>query len=214
MRKLTIILAVCGASVVGYLVLAMVALTVDAKGGSSFQNISPGMDPSLLPGDNFTVRPVTRARAAALERGSMVMHVFPPDRSKTMLKRIVGVPGDTLRMEHGTLIRNSRTVDEPYAWHGDSTADPAWDEFKWQSKYLLPSIAAASYHASRDSWGPLLVPDNVYFVLGDNRDDSLDSRYWGFVPFEDVIGTPRRIYWSQDPTTHAVRWGRIGHRLD
>jgi signal peptidase I len=172
------------------------------------------MEPSLLAGEYFTVRPMTRDRVAVLEPGSLVAHAFPPDPSKQFVKRIVGVPGDTLLMESGHLMRNSHLVSEPYAWHGDSTVDPVWDDFLWQARYLLPSVASSRYKASRDNWGPLLVPANVYFVLGDNRDNSLDSRYWGFLPFEDVRGMPARIYWSQDPETHAVRWSRIGHRPD
>jgi signal peptidase I len=172
------------------------------------------MDSTLLAGEYFTLRPIASNDVATLKEGALVMHAFPPDPSKQFMKRIVGVPGDTLQMEKGVLHRNSRTVSEPYAWHVDPAADPTFDDFDWQREYLATSAAPSSYRPSRDNWGPLLVPRNAYFVLGDNRDNSLDSRYWGFVPFDAVIGTPRRIYWSQDPATHAVRWKRIGHRLE
>jgi len=214
-RKVAIIFAGLGASLFAVFVLAVIGLSLETgAGGRSYRNVSPGMEPTLLTGEYFTVRPLTRGGVGALEPGALVFHVFPPDPSKLFLKRVVGVPGDTLRMENGQLFRNSRLVNEPYAWRADSTEDPIWDEFNWQARYLVSSVASSSYRASRDNWGPLLVPDNVYFVLGDNRDNSLDSRYWGFLPFEDVRGTPRRIYCSQDPATHMVRWGRIGHRLN
>jgi len=214
-RKLTFILAGLGASIIVLLVLAVVGLGVETGlDGRSFRNISSAMNPTVLPGEYFTVRALTHDDVGVLERGSLVWHVFPPDPSKQFVKRIVGVPGDTLWMERGQLFRNSRPVNEPYAWHGDAGADPSWDEFQWQEKYLLPLVTSSSYKASRDNWGPLLVPANDYFVLGDNRDNSLDSRYWGFVPFEDVRGMPTRIYWSQDPETHTVRWDRIGHRFE
>jgi len=130
------------------------------------------------------------------------------------VKRIVGLPGDTLAMVNGRLRVNGKTVAEPYAWHEDSTVDPASDEFNWQRAHLVDPAArdSAHYSPSRNTWGPILVPPGMYFVLGDNRDNSLDSRYWGFLPAQDILGEARRVYFSKDSTGH-IRWSRLGRRV-
>jgi signal peptidase I len=102
--------------------------------------------------------------------------------------------------------------------HVEPETDPVWDEFRWQNDFLVRSAGAAiAYHPSRNNWGPLVVPQEQYFVLGDNRDNSLDSRYWGFVPDSLVRGTPLIVYYSftPDSVTAApwltrIRWGRVG----
>jgi signal peptidase I len=90
----------------------------------------------------------------------------------------------------------------------------------WQSNHLIASTRRG-YHPSRDNWGPLVVPDRQYFVLGDNRDNSEDSRYWGFVDRGSIRGRPWFVYYSFDPTSsmpspwmRAVRWKRVGHYID
>ncbi|HZD05956.1 MAG TPA: signal peptidase I, partial [Longimicrobiales bacterium] len=132
------------------------------------------------------------------------------------VKRVVGVPGDTLEMVDKVLLVNGRPSHEPYARYIDRKHDarhPAME--KWQSNYLI--AGTRDYHPSRDTWGPLVVPDHRYFVLGDNRDNSEDSRYWGFVDREAIRGRPWIVYYSFDPRAEsalpwltAVRWSRIG----
>jgi signal peptidase I len=125
-------------------------------------------------------------------------------------------------MREGVLIRNGRTVTESYVTHTDPELDPSGEEFTWQRDYLVRSAgaAAAGYHPSRNNWGPLVVPPRHYFVLGDNRDDSLDSRYWGFVPDSLLTGEPLMIYYSYSPDSTQdfdwltrVRWQRLGERV-
>jgi len=137
------------------------------------------------------------------------------------VKRLVGLPGDTLAMRDAVLIRNGVALAEPYVSHSDSGADPVWEEFRWQSNFLVRTAGAAvAYHPSRNNWGPLVVPGGQYFVLGDNRDNSLDSRYWGFVPDSLLRGRPEVVYFSFSPDssddfawlTH-VRWMRLGERV-
>ena len=100
--------------------------------------------------------------------------------------------------------------------------DPAEVEFRWQRDYLVRTAAAtgSAYHPSRNNWGPLVVPEGNYFVLGDNRDNSSASRYWGFVPDSLVKGRPMIIYYSYAPDTarpfswiSGIRWTRLGERV-
>jgi signal peptidase I len=184
----------------------------DARPARAFRNVSPSMAPTLLAGDRFTIRVLSAATPVA--RGDIVAHVYPPDRSEQFVKRVVGLPGDTLAMVHGHLTINGRQIQEPYAWHEDTVDDRVSDDFRWQRPYVVGPAArdTAAYMASRDNWGPLAVPERMYFVLGDNRDNSLDSRYWGFLPAADVLGQARRIYFSQDSAGH-LRLSRFGLRL-
>ena len=120
------------------------------------------------------------------------------------------------------MLRNSEQMREQYVWHGDPGGDPGEQEFSWQSSYLVRSAnAATGYHPSRNNWGPLIVPEKNYFVLGDNRDNSYDSRYWGFVPDSMVRGKPMFVYYSfapdsgrSAPWVTSIRWRRLGERID
>jgi signal peptidase I len=115
-------------------------------------------------------------------------------------------------------------MHERYVRHTQPGSDPGDEEFRWQQDFLVPSARAASvrgYHPSRNNWGPLLVPAHHYFVLGDNRDNSLDSRYWGFLPDSLIRGQPLFVYYSyeseSDPVfdwlTH-IRWQRLGKKIE
>lgn len=162
---------------------------------------SASMSPLLQSGDYIIAVPLrgdpTREEVVAYGDGS-----------QTFVKRIVGVPGDTLRMISGILYLNQKRFDEPYASRADS--DPTDSDFVWQRDYLLPSVDRAHYQPSLNSWGPLLVPHGQYFVLGDNRGNSLDSRYAGFVPRRSVYSRPTIVYFSRDSEAKRVRWHRIG----
>jgi signal peptidase I len=113
------------------------------------------------------------------------------------VKRVIGVPGDRVRMIRGRVYVDRQPVSEPFAVHKFRNTDDYRDNFP-TGQYLSPSVEAGWYLQMRKlvDDGELIVPADSYFVLGDNRDDSLDSRYWGFVPRENVIGTPLLIYWS------------------
>jgi len=214
MNRLTVGLAVLAAALLAIGLAYLGFIGIDAAPVSAFRNVSDAMRPTLLAGDRFTVRQNRPESSELPWRGELVAHVWPPDRSKQFIKRIVGLPGDTLEMIEGRLQVNHRPVNEPYAWHADSTVDPVVDDFQWQRKYLVEPAArdTARYTASRNNWGPLLVPARMYFVLGDNRDNSLDSRYWGFLPRTDILGEVRRVYFSED-SAGRIRWSRLGHRV-
>lgn len=155
----------------------------------------------------------------------MVVFEYPEDPQKNFVKRLVGLPGDTLYMTGGTLMRNGEALDESYAIHSDPDQDMPSSAFRWQRSYLVNIAIAATadgrYTPSRDNWGPIVVPDEHYFVLGDNRDNSLDSRYWGFVPAHMMIGTPLFVYFSyepdslvQAPLSKRIRWERVGRAVE
>jgi signal peptidase I len=197
----------------------------------AFKIPSGSMERTLLVGDFLLVNKVVYGaevpgigrRLPALRsphRGDVIVFEWPKDRTKNFVKRLVGLPRDTLAMRDGVLIRNGVALAEPYVTHSDPQADPVWEEFRWQNDFLVKTAGAAiAYHPSRNNWGPLVVPEEQYFVLGDNRDNSLDSRYWGFVPDSLLRGRPEVVYFSFAPDstdfawlTH-VRWMRLGERV-
>lgn len=198
----------------------------------AFKIPSGSMEHTLLVGDFLLVNklvygaevPVVHKRLpriASPKRGDVIVFEYPKDRSKYYVKRLVGMPGDTLEMHEGTLFRDGRPLSESYVWHAEEEEDPVFDDFRWQRDYLVRSAAASvGYHPSRNNWGPLVVPEQNYFVLGDNRDNSQDSRYWGFVPDSLVRGRPIAIYYSFAPDSAdrfawltRIRWTRLGHRI-
>ena len=137
-----------------------------------------------------------------------------------VVKRLIGMPGDTLEMRGGVVYRNGSALSEPYALNTDPTKSesPIMREKMrtWQLPHLVPGVDTSSYQPDLHEWGPIVVPPESLFVMGDNRDDSYDSRYWGFLPRKSVRGRPLVIYYSYDPGSwkalpflSAVRWGRI-----
>jgi signal peptidase I len=210
------------------LFLFMRAFLVEA-----FKIPSGSMEGTLLVGDFLLVNklvygaevPFTGQRLPAIRtprRGDIVVFQWPEDRTKNFVKRLVGLPGDTLEMRDGRLFVNSVLSRERYVIHSQPDLDPIGDEFRWQRNYLVrPAIAETRYQPSRNNWGPLIVPEKSYFVLGDNRDNSLDSRYWGFVPDSLLRGQPMFVYYSYTPDSvqtfawiTGIRWNRLGERVN
>jgi signal peptidase I len=199
----------------------------------AFKIPSGSMEHTLLVGDFLLVNklvygaevPFTHARLPKLRTpqvGDVIVFDYPRDLTKNFVKRLVGLPGDTVEMRDGVLFRNGVRVTERYVERADMDYDSPEEEFAWQREYLVrPSGSALSaYHPSRNTWGPLVVPSKSYFVLGDNRDNSLDSRYWGFVPDTLVRGSPLFVYYSYVPDSaqsfdwlRHVRWKRLFSRV-
>ena len=198
----------------------------------AFKIPSGSMEGTLLVGDFLLVNklvygaevPFTGKRLPAIrepKNGDVLVFQWPNDPTKNFVKRLVGVPGDTLAMEKGVLVRNGQRLDESYIRHLEPNYDPTADDFEWQRFFLTQEARAARrYHPSRNNWGPLVVPEHHYFVLGDNRDNSLDSRYWGFVPDTLVRGSPLFVYYSYVPDStqsldwlRHVRWKRLFSRI-
>ena len=196
----------------------------------AFRIPSGSMENTLLVGDFLFVNkllygaevPVLHKRLPAVReprRGDVVIFDSVEEADLKVVKRLVGMPGDTLAMEGGQLIRNGQPLDEPWARHGNPGAYA--DAFyrakmrRWQVEYFVGSDPA-SYNPDLQDWGPIEVPAGHFFMMGDNRDDSYDGRYWGFLPRENVRGRPLVVYFSFDPSSwkplpffSAVRWGRL-----
>ena len=198
----------------------------------AFKIPSGSMEGTLLVGDFLLVNklvygaevPFTGKRLPAMHRPvyrDILVFQWPEDPTKNLVKRLVGLPGDTVAMENGVLVRNGTPQQERYASHTEPNIDSDADEFHWQRNFLVrQAIALPSYHPSRNNWGPLVVPPRSYFVLGDNRDNSLDSRYWGFVPDSLVRGRPMIVYFSYAPDSTVsldwimrIRWRRLGESV-
>lgn len=196
----------------------------------AFRIPTGSMENTLLVGDFLLVNkavygaevPGTHIHLPAFaepKRGDVVVFVPPHDPTKNYVKRLVGMPGDTLEMRSKVLFVNGKRQDEPYARYIDRRGDAVHPDMRWQSNYLSASTSKG-YHPTRDNWGPLVVPPGDYFMLGDNRDNSEDSRYWGFVSREAIRGKPWFVYYSFDPDMRGrlpwledVRWDRIGEPI-
>jgi signal peptidase I len=162
--------------------------------------------------------PFTAARTPALREpraGEVV--VYRPAGYRPVqdhIKRIIGLPGDTVQMIRGTVHRNGRPLREPYAEAATEPDVPLAAEgpynFQWQLDALPATVDREGYAPTRDSWGPLIVPTGRYLMLGDDRDNSVDTRHTGFVPREEIRGKVLAVHWSRG--VDAVRWGRIGKR--
>jgi signal peptidase I len=192
----------------------------------AFRIPTGSMENTLLVGDFLLVNkavfgtriPLTSARTPAFAqpaRGDIVIFVPPHDPDKNYVKRLIGMPGDTVEMQASTLYVNGQPQTEPYVRHSDPN-DPYAAIMFWQCDYTI--ARPHECRPTRDNWGPLVVPEGRYFMLGDNRDDSEDSRYWGFVPRTAMRGKPLVIYYSFDPASRravpwlsSIRWTRIGH---
>ena len=193
----------------------------------AFRIPTGSMENTLLVGDFLLVNkavygaqlPLTQMRLPAFtdpQRGDIVVFVPPHEPGKNYVKRLVGLPGDTLAMRDKVLYLNGRALDEPYTHHNDP-GDGFASRMYWQCDYLATPVRRDRCRPTRDNWGPIVVPSGKYMVLGDNRDDSEDSRYWGFVERASIKGRPLFIYYSFDGTTlrpvpwlTGIRWNRIG----
>jgi len=143
--------------------------------------------------------------------------VFDPPHEETimLIKRLVGMPGDTVEMREAVLYRNGAPIGEPYVVHS-GIPDESHPWMDWQRDYLASEVDRVAYSPTRDNWGPLVIPEDRYFMLGDNRDQSLDSRYWGLLERWRLEGRALFTYFSYDrdsfrpfPWLREVRWGRI-----
>ncbi|AGW13581.1 signal peptidase I [Megalodesulfovibrio gigas] len=124
---------------------------------------------------------------ATPEHGDIIVFENPNDPSKDFIKRVIGMPGDTIEIKDKKVYRNGQALDESYV------------------QFVDPNVVMGP----RDHKDPIVVPDGNYFVMGDNRDDSLDSRFWGFVPVGNLRGKAWMIYWSWE-SMGSIRWNRIG----
>jgi signal peptidase I len=144
--------------------------------------------------------------ATTVRRGDLMVFHYPVDGAVHLVKRVVGLPGDRLRLRGGHVLLNGQPMDEPYAFYSDARQNGFRDNF--------PSLREADPNVDTQWWielrrtasgGELTVPPDRYFVLGDNRNDSEDSRYWGFVPINAIVGRPLLVYFALPPEHDADR---------
>ncbi len=183
------------------------------------------MEDTLLIGDHLLVDklayappgPITKyvLPYSPIKRGDIIVFRYPIDIRQTFVKRVIGVPGDRLRIENKQLYRNGEKLNEPYKFHKTEYFDSYRDNFPGVPNVRLYEPAQVMLDKNVEK-GEVVVPPNGYFAMGDNRDSSLDSRYWGFVPRENIIGKPLIIYWSYDAPTERLADPTISfdHALD
>ncbi len=196
----------------------------------AFHIPSESMEGTFLIGDVlFVARPLYGAEVPFIGRhlpaireprhGDIVVFHSVETKGLEVVKRVIGLPGDTLQMRQGTVLRNGLPLVEPYASYSRAgELDPPDSRVlirTWQSPRLV-GAPPASYEPDRNNWGPIVVPPDSLFVMGDNRDHSWDGRFWGFLPRGNVTGSPLLIYYSFDPSSWrplplitAVRWNRL-----
>lgn len=210
-----------GAAVLIYLLLRTFLM-------EGFHIPSSSMERTLLVGDWLFVNkalygaevPFVNKRLPAIReprRGDIVVFDSKEEDIK-VVKRLIGVAGDTLQMRASHLYRNGQLVEEPYAVHIDTARSAGPFRFQmreWQLPYVV-GRDTASYAPDLQDWGPIVVPPESLFVMGDNRENSYDSRYWGFLPRLNVRGTPMFVYYSYDAASYdplpfitSIRWDRI-----
>jgi signal peptidase I len=189
------------------LIAVLLALFIRAFVVQAFKIPSGSMQDTLLIGDyilvnkfiygvkvpfsDYTVIPVKEPK-----RGDIIVFKYPQDPSKDFIKRVIGVAGDTIAIRDKKVFVNNELVDDgAYAVHSD------------------PSVRPFGFDP-RDNLQPITVPEGKLFVMGDNRDESNDSRFWGFVDVDAVRGKAFMIYWSWDREKFGARWKRIGNMIE
>ena len=196
----------------------------------TFVITSGSMEDTLLVGDMLVVNRAaigTRVPGTSLripgysdpERGDVLVFDPPHEETLKLIKRLVGMPGDTIQMRNRTFYLNGEAQDEPYVRH-TSDPDEAHPWMDWQRDHLVGDVDPGAYAPTRDNWGPLVIPPDRYFMLGDNREQSLDSRYWGLLEGWRLEGRAVFKYYSYNkgsyrpfPWIREVRWGRIGEGI-
>lgn len=180
----------------------LLALFIRAYFVQAFKIPSGSMIPTLLIGDHILVNkfiygtkiPFSDGRVLILrnpEKGDIIVFKYPEDPSRDFIKRVMAVEGDVIESRDKVIYINGKPMSEPYVQHTDTSLRPKGIE-------------------ARDNFGPYTVPKGKYFMMGDNRDQSYDSRYWGFVDRKEIKGEAMIIYWSWDSKGHWPRFGRIG----
>lgn len=183
------------------LIALILALLIRTFVLQAFKIPSGSMKDTLLIGDHLLVNkfiygvkiPFTDLIAIPVsnpEHGDIIVFEYPEEPDKDFIKRVIGLPGDTIEIRDKEVYRNNVKLVEPYVKHTDPNIEPG----------------------NRDNMAPLVVPEDNYFVMGDNRDESYDSRWWHFVRRDQIRGKAWRIYWSWESLTD-VRFSRIGTLL-
>ncbi len=210
-----------------FLIAAVVALFIRQFVAEAFKIPSGSMIPTLAIGDHLLVNkfiygprvPFTDIRIFSWKipkRGEIIVFKYPENESKNFIKRVVGLPGDKIEIKKGVLFLNDQPVvvkDQGFYEEKDQgTNSPFFEKARLLEEELSGVNHKILYLRDQTShnFGPRLVPAESVFVMGDNRDNSQDSRVWGFVKYEKILGRAFILYWSWDGDGRWVRWERIG----
>ncbi|MBZ5580066.1 MAG: signal peptidase I [Acidobacteriia bacterium] len=186
---------------------------------------SASMEDTLLIGDHVLVDKLTYSPDGGVSghllpyrdvrRGDVIVFRYPLNIQEDYVKRAIGVPGDRIRLVNKQLMLNGHLVNEPYVVHKTGYIDSYRDNFPTQPNSPLPP-SAMDMLENHVVNGEVVVPQGFVFAMGDNRDNSSDSRYWGFVPRDNIVGTPLVIYWSFEAPTEDLTNPNIGidHLVD
>ncbi len=180
------------------IIAVLIALFIRAFIVQAFKIPSGSMEPTLLIGDHLLVNkfiygiklPFVKRKFMVFRhprRGDVIVFIFPRDKEKDFIKRVVGTPGDTVEIRRKKIYINGKLWDDPYGVYRD------------------PGVTGL---VPRDNFGPVVVPKGHVFVMGDNRDRSYDSRFWGFVPIDQIKGKAMILYWSWNSSSKSL-WGKI-----
>ena len=189
----------------GILAAVLIALLITTFVIKMYKIPSRSMVPTLLVGDQLVVNkfiygikiPYFRNTILPItdpQRGDIIVFIYPKDRSLDFIKRVIGVNGDKIEIKDKKIFINGKVFTDNTGIYTD--------------KIIYPGSVQP-----RDNFGPVTVPKGSLFVLGDNRDESMDSRFWGFVDLKDVQGKAFIIYWSWNPDERKIRWQRLGNLL-
>jgi signal peptidase I len=185
---------------------------------------TPSMDTTVMVGDHLLVDKLSYAPPGSIskyllpytdvKRGDIIVFRYPIDIRQNYVKRVMGVPGDHIKLVDKKVYLNGKLLDEPYTQHIFPDIDPYRDNFPNAAPHgpvYQPALDMLEHNVVN---GELVVPPGRYFAMGDNRDNSLDSRYWGFVPRENIIGKPLLIFWSYDAPTEDLVDYTANHFVD
>ena len=187
------------------IIAILIAVVVRTFIVQAYKIPSRSMVPTLLVGDHLLVNkfiygvkvPFFRKTIIPItdpQKGDIVVFIYPNDRDKDYIKRVIGISGDRIEIKNKIIFINGKQYSDSYGIYSDNITYPA---------SMQP----------RDNFGPVTVPPNSLFVMGDNRDESADSRFWGFVDLKDVEGKAFIIYWSWNREENNLRWQRFGRIL-
>ena len=203
------------------LVIAVVlALFIRTFVVQAFKIPTGSMEPNLLIGDHLLVNKLVFGSYASgvertllpmkeIGRRDVIVFKYPEDPERDFIKRVIGLPGEQVEVRHKRVYVNGHLLEEPYAHYMEEPPAVAQE--------LEPGDRQALGGDPRENYGPVTVPPKHYFVMGDNRDNSQDSRYWGFLPGDYVKGRALVIYWSYEAESGNIvtgtRWGRLLHQV-
>ena len=196
----------------------------------AFHITSGSMENALLIGDVLFVNkalygaelPLINKRLPGFRgprRQEIVVFESVEEARLMVVKRLIGIPGDTIQMRDNFVFVNGEPLKEPYVVRSDETMDPHDPKMGWQHRYLVEQ-QAQGYRPTLKNWGPIVVPQDSFLAMGDNRDASYDGRYWGFLGRDRIGGRAVIVYFSYDkngilplPIITAIRWRRLFHLL-